>query len=421
MGLNIQNHLRIYIDFYGCRLRMVKVAIAQPATKSHWTILRGIKMRRAHRVMAPGIIALAGMLTFGLTGTALAFHGGGVAYCDGCHSMHNSPDNPVEGTPNDDLLKGTDASSTCLNCHDGAGSERILSTDGSNFKPGGDFFWLTQSYTNGTETSNKDNMGHNVVAIDFGLTVDGTNADAPGGTYPSINLGCTSCHDPHGQVNGGTPNGQLPISVSGSYGEAPDAGTIAGNYRLLGDALYGAIAAAAPIAVVNDYTEQDADHPAYGQGMSEWCASCHAAYTGDFNKHGSGNLNTVGAAIATVYNAYVNTGDFTGVQATSYTALVPFERQEVTKTVLLAATTSTAGPDAGDNVMCLTCHRAHATAFNNATRWDMEHELLAEGWPTAANLIAMGAVANADYLGRDIAADFGDYQRSLCNKCHARD
>ena len=45
---------------------------------------------------------------------------------------------------------------------------------------------------------------------------------------------------------------------------------------------------------------------------------------------------------------------------------------------------------ASDNVMCLTCHRAHASAFNNITRWDMEDEFLAEGYPTAANLVAHG-------------------------------
>jgi hypothetical protein len=367
------------------------------------------------------------MLALGLATTASAFHGGGVAHCDGCHTMHNSPENEVGplATPNSTLLKGTDASSTCINCHEGAGSYHILSTDGSNFKAGGDFFWLTQSYTNsnwsGSVTSNPDNMGHNVVAADFSLAVDGTNASAPGGLFPSANLSCTSCHDPHGQVLGGTPNGQMPISESGSYGEAPAAGTIAGNYRLLGDNLHGVITAPAPIAVTpKDYTETDVSHTAYGQGMSEWCASCHGAYTGDPNKHRSGNLDTLGG-IAATYNSYVATGDFTGVQATSYTALVPFEQQETDIATLLTATTSTEGPDAADNVMCLTCHRAHASAFNNATRWDMEHELLAEGWPTAANLTAMGAVANADYYGRDIHTDFGEFQRSLCNKCHAQD
>jgi hypothetical protein len=221
-------------------------------------------------------------------------------------------------------------------------------------------------------------------------------------------------------VNGGTANGQLPISVSGSYGGVPVAGTIAGNYRLLGDTGYG-LASAAPIAATTSFGESDATHPAYGAGMSEWCASCHGTYINDNHKHPAGNGETLNGE-ATNYNSYVATGDFTGVQATSYTPLVPFERQETDKTVLAAARTSTAGPDSTDNVMCLTCHRAHASAFNNITRWDMEHEMLyLEGLPNAANLTAMGAVANADYYGRDIATEFGTYQRSLCNKCHVKD
>jgi hypothetical protein len=384
-------------------------------------------------VMVSGIAALAAIVTLGLAGTATAFHGGGVAHCNGCHSMHNSPDNPVTGTPNSTLLKGTDASSTCLNCHAGSGSPtsyHILSTNGSAWTPGGDFFWLTQSYSNvvrgNTSTSDPDQMGHNVVAMDFSLTVDGNNVQAPGGTYSAALLGCASCHNPHGQVNGGTANGQDPISVSGSYGDVPPAGTIAGSYRLLGSTPYGAITAPAPIAVIPYATRfsdaSDASHVAYGQGMSEWCASCHSQYQGTPNKHPAGNLETLSSNRATTYNAYVATGDFTGgTGANAYTGLVPFERQETDKTILLAAATSTQGPTTSDNVMCLTCHRAHASAFDNITRWNMEDELLADGYPSAANLVAMGAVANADYLGRNIATDFGDYQRSLCNKCHAKD
>jgi hypothetical protein len=381
--------------------------------------------------MVPVIAALAGVLTLGLTGTAFAFHAGGVAHCDGCHSMHNSAENPVVGAPSGQLLKGTDPSSTCLNCHAGsAGSYHILSPTGGSFSPGGDFFWLTQSYTNTVRgnpvTSDPDNMGHNVVAGGFGLTADATNLQAPGGTFVSSTLGCEDCHDPHGQVNGGTGNGQLPISVSGSYGAVPVAGTIAGNYRLLGAAPYGVITAAAPIAVAGlgfAFGETDTNHPAYGQGMAEWCASCHPDYDDDvIDKHPSGNLETLGATIAGNYNAYVATGDFLGgAGATAYLQFVPFERQETDKTILGAATTSTQGPVASDNVMCLTCHRAHASAFNNIGRWNFDDELLEDGFPSDTNLTAMGAVANADYYGRDIGTDFGDYQRSFCNKCHVKD
>jgi len=390
-------------------------------------------MTKIRWATVPGIAALAAILTIGLAGTATAFHDGGVAHCDGCHSMHNSPDNPVTGTANSTLLKGTDASSTCLNCHAGNGSPtsyHVLSGNGSAWTPGGDFFWLTQSYSNvvrgNTVTSDPDQMGHNVIAMDFGLHIDGNNTQAPGGTYSAALLSCASCHNPHGQVNGGTPGGQDPISVSGSYGDIPPAGTIAGSYRLLGSNPYGAISAPAPIAVIPYATRfsdaDDASHVAYGQGMSEWCASCHSQYLSAPNKHPAGNLETLSANRATTYNAYVATGDFTGGSgANAYTGLVPFERQETDKTVLLAAATSTQGPTTSDNVMCLTCHRAHASAFENITRWDMGAALLAEGYPSAANLVAMGAVANADYLGRDIATDFGEYQRSLCNKCHAKD
>jgi hypothetical protein len=381
-------------------------------------------MTKRNHAIVQTIALLAGLLTLGWAGNALAFHDGGVAHCDGCHSMHNSPENPVTGTPNSQLLKGDDASSTCLNCHAGSGGEHVLSTDATNWSPGGDFFWLTQSYTNtdlsGTVTSDPDNMGHNVIASDFGLVVDGTNTVSPGGAYPSSSLGCASCHNPHGRVNGGTAAGQLPVSVSGSYGAVPVAGTIAGAYRLLGGGGDGSGLAAQPIAVTAQFGETDVVHPAYGEGMGEWCASCHGEYINDSHKHPSGNSEFLNGQ-STVYNSYVATGDYTGAQGTSVTALVQFERQETDVTVLAAAVTSTAGPDSGDNVMCLTCHRAHASAFNNITRWDMEHELLAEGWPTTQNLVDMGAIPNADYYGRDIATEFGDYQRSLCNKCHVKD
>jgi hypothetical protein len=89
--------------------------------------------------------------------------------------------------------------------------------------------------------------------------------------------------------------------------------------------------------------------------------------------------------------------------------------------LLVAAITSTADPDITDNVMCLTCHRAHASAFNNVTRWDMEHELLAESYPSAQKLIDMGAIPDSAYHGRDIATEFGGFQRWLCNKCHVKD
>ena len=36
------------------------------------------------------LAGIAAILAMGFSGNALAFHDGGVANCDGCHTMHNS-------------------------------------------------------------------------------------------------------------------------------------------------------------------------------------------------------------------------------------------------------------------------------------------------------------------------------------------
>ena len=388
------------------------------------------------------VILAAFLITIGLMGYAEAFHDGGVARCGGCHSMHQSADNPLgpSGTPsaplpvqaaiaNGTLLKGTDASSTCLNCHKGSGRYKVYSVDGSNLKAGGDFFWVQKSYTyvshGSTRTSAAEEHGHNIVAADYGLIADSLAA-APGGAYLSLKLGCTSCHDAHGQVLGGTKAGQMPISVSGSYGAVPVAGTIRGNYRLLGDSVYRAgnvvsdgyqFTANAPNARANSYTSTSVD---YGSGMSEWCRNCHTNYTGG-TRHVAGNDEVLNG-YADNYNSYVKTGDFTGTIATSYDSLVPFERGEDDPTLL--DPTSTAGPGAGANVMCLTCHRAHATAHQNIGRWDFAPELLAESHALISADLTATEKANAYYKGGatvDVVTTYGEFQRSLCNKCHAQD
>jgi len=112
--------------------------------------------------------------------SAYAFHAGGVANCEGCHTMHNSMDNKavavhpgnegdiVDVTNSEPgastqfqgknfLLQGSDTSSTCLNCHASAaiGSFQVLtnplpSTSGAlpaQRTPGGDFGWLAKTFS----------------------------------------------------------------------------------------------------------------------------------------------------------------------------------------------------------------------------------------------------------------------------------
>lgn len=357
------------------------------------------------------------------SGTAFAFHGGGVAHCDGCHSMHNSADNARAGSATAaSLMKGSDASSTCLNCHNGAAGYHINSANGSNKNQGGDFFWVSDAAVHDLNvrgnivTFDPDNKGHNVIAADFGLSVDATNATAPGGMMPSNTLGCTSCHDPHGQVNGGTANGTAAISVSGSYGAAdPTDGSIHGNYRLLGDTGFKQITAAAPVARANGSSGTAVD---YGTGMSDWCLSCHPMFNDNTNMH------PTDVPVPVSYNSYVKTGDFTGTVATAYDALVPIERGVSDGSQLNHL--STAGVQGTEQVMCLSCHRAHASAFDNALRWDnATSEFIAESAILEENsttLMANGAVPYyANGAAVDVVAKYGQYQRQLCNKCHAKD
>ncbi|MDA8324609.1 MAG: hypothetical protein M0033_00155 [Nitrospiraceae bacterium] len=416
------------------------------------------------------IFMAAAALVFAFSGAAFAFHDGGVAYCEGCHTMHNSlggVSNSVGGwgTPGADhnqyLLKGTDPSSTCLNCHSHKGaSYNIMSTDGSSYTPGGDFYWLSQTYTyspwaGNTVTSQGQNHGHSIVAADFGLSTDTTLTVQPGagtqGTYYASNLACNSCHNPHGRVNGGTRNGQKPVGASGSYGTAPITGTINGNYRLLADTYYqpgdpsiydpapSGIAgypqawtyiANAPVAVtaktfreVEGLGTAGISHTDYGSGIAEWCANCHQGFlnndatgTTGTHRHPAGDSATLGSTIAGFYNEYVSTGNITGTSANAYLPLVPFERG---KGATLSST-STAGPD-GTNaaVMCLSCHRAHASAFDEMTRWDTPADFISGSSALVAT--AKPWAANAPYYGWDIVANMGSYQRQLCNKCHIQD
>jgi hypothetical protein len=141
---------------------------------------------------------------------------------------------------------------------------------------------------------------------------------------------------------------------------------------------------------------------------------------------------------STVYNAYVNSGNLTGgAQTSSYLALVPYELGTSDTATLITyasdgagqlGTNALAGPVLGtENVMCLSCHRAHATGFDSMTRFEVQ------------NQFTTSVTGSYCYLGADLAEHddtsgylqaaynglpstyFGLSQRMLCNKCHGKD
>ncbi|MDH3404370.1 MAG: hypothetical protein OEP45_12180, partial [Acidobacteriota bacterium] len=162
-------------------------------------------MRTATRILL--LASVAALVLWGVP--ALAFHDEGVAHCNGCHTMHNSyegepvdPDSP-DGNPW--LLVDATPSDTCLGCHSSANSSRGVfdgdcSAGHSLEKGAGNYIFLTcpdlRESTRGAVIPG-ERAGHNLDAPGHGLVTDTTHISAPGGTFPALLMGCTSCHDPH--------------------------------------------------------------------------------------------------------------------------------------------------------------------------------------------------------------------------------
>ena len=278
--------------------------------------------------------------------------------------------------------------------------------------PGGDFCWLKKDYrwssadASNNQISRGERHGHNIVATDFGYFADTTHVLSPGGTYPAAALSCISCHDPHGNyrrfADGTTGTSGPPIIASGSYADSPnpDANGAVGTFRLLAGKGYqpknhsggNPFTADPPAAVAPspyNRAETFADtRVAYGSGMSEWCANCHAEIHNDNypnkNIHPSGNAARLSQEVINNYNAYLASGNLNNSPSSAYNSLVPYEMGTNDYSALKAAADSSGssrgGPQGGNaNVMCLSCHREHASGWDSMTRWNMNAEYMVYG------------------------------------------
>jgi len=152
--------------------------------------------------------------------------------------------------------------------------------------------------------------------------------------------------------------GYQPKSLSGSYPfvNSPPAAVAPSNYNGVNTTIAGTY-----------------DRVAYGSGMSEWCANCHGkmhldSYVSGMKGlvHPAGNGAKLTASIASNYAAYLSSGIMTGTGA-GYSALAPFETGNgqtlADHTALKAFQVTPIAPTTSNNVLCLLCHRAHASAF----------------------------------------------------------
>ena len=318
------------------------------------------------------------------------FHDGGVASCGGCHVLHESQDG-AQIAAGPELLRARTSTETCLLCHS-SGAHSVFAP--SVFLPGpeiggGDFVFLLEDQINDADNGamhpiTGEAAGHSIVAPGAGLTADSRWLNSPGGNFPVADLGCTSCHDPHGNAGFRMLNGVGPVQ-DGSFSFSRPA------------------PAAEGIDPSTSIASESRDlHTAYQDGWSQWCGNCHG-----LGYHGEGGASTfvhpvdapLGTTVASWYAGFAGDLDPTGGDPLkAYLPEVPFEDPT-------AMPTSAEGPAATSRINCMTCHRAHATSGPAAGRWDFHVENLGDDGVVSGSY----AIPNP-YLDPN--------QRQLCVKCH---
>ncbi len=325
-------------------------------------------------------------------GSAYAYHDHGVAACATCHAMHgNSEEFEVPPSiDNNYLLLSDSPTDLCLSCHAsdngsvwannplspaaelGGGNFVFSASSNINDGLGGNLYPLTGSHG-----------VHNCISGSENLNADPLNVYSPGGSYPANSLGCTSCHDPHGNEN---------FRMLWGVGHIP-----AGDFNFVYPA---PVAEGLPLTGAS---ESRTLHTAYHSGWTNWCANCH----GYFHEHQPvGFAHPVRGPLAgttrTSYERYNGTNDPTGGNPlTSYLPEVPFQSS-------LATTTSTMGPDKRGEITCVTCHRAHGSSAVDAGRWDF----------SVVDLISDGQISGSFRIPSPYN---GQPEHQLCVKCHEPD
>lgn len=348
--------------------------------------------------------------------------------CVNCHTMHNSQDGSAIGTRSDAGFDPDDAdnfkvvnllSNTCIGCHSSTTSSTITTLGETKIpivynlsRPnqplaGGNFFWVDDL---------GDGYGHNVRVRDTVLQV-APGGDTSFGVVPN-NCGFKGCHYSLAEIRYAPGGGPLfnPIRGNGCVGchdpahHADDEQHLltggakyvdesGGGYRFLNKAgkNFFDIPPHNPPAVVgiedpnweqspsaathNEYQDSDkAFAPgAYGvpispttsssgQGMSDFCGGCHNTYHSwpvGGSPNGGDSSNPWLRHPASI--VLPDEGEYAGY--TTYDPNVPVARGSISILQGMGGPSAVVTPGS-DKVMCLSCHRAHASRYPDMLRWD---------------------------------------------------
>jgi hypothetical protein len=303
--------------------------------------------------------------------------------CSNCHTMHNSQGGNALAKDDSGNLTDTPHGSlliySCIGCHsktdaatwkDGVTNAPIVlntvePTYAAKGLAAGNFY-----YVSGTV----DNTGHNVLS-----NTDGTLVNTPpGGTVLTVQLRCAGtwgCHGHNGHQSGDTAVDDQPGAMKGAH-HGDDTPPLAGsltdvskNYRFLLGIKGKEDSDWEHDNVNTSHNEYQGSTSSATNTVSYLCGECH----GKFHTW-KGGASEVGTASPWLRHptdiALKSTGEYAGY--TFYDMSAPVARpnpDSVTDPTLVTPGT--------DIVMCLSCHRAHASPYFKMMRWDYK------GWPAS--------------------------------------
>lgn len=320
--------------------------------------------------------------------------------CVSCHTMHNSQNNASmmyagQTGPVEYLLRGN-----CLGCHGQGTGANIVSSipqvrhSNATDLAGGNFGYITalKARDAADAGATSSTVGHNV--IDFTGFTEATLTAPPGDEnatgVTNANFTCAGQFGCHGNrltagsmaAIKGAHHANDAVLKFGTISEAGQGGTTALSYRFLlgvkGGEETNWMGIAPSNTVHNEYkgaidrgTESTISSPGGGT-ISGLCAECH----GTFHGTGVGDIGTaepwlrhptdIVMPVTGEYQYYnSSTG---GGAAANYNIDAPVARVTITNSIV-----STTTPGTNNSiVMCLSCHKAHATANADILRWNYE-------------------------------------------------